>query len=99
MQYVALLMMVARHVGLKPGVFMHVVDNLHIYDRHIEQAKELLSRTPSEKQPKLILKEGKTNFYIPCYGAFPFTLMHTAEIPTQTPHIRHRTVFSTLHVA
>ena len=39
MQYVALLMMVARHVGLKPGVFMHVVDNLHIYDRHIEQAK------------------------------------------------------------
>ena len=28
-----------------------------------DQAKELLSRTPSEKQPKLILKEGKTNFY------------------------------------
>ena len=63
MQYVALLMMVARHVGLKPGVFMHVVDNLHIYDRHIEQAKEILARTPSNKQPKLILKEGKTNFY------------------------------------
>ncbi|MGL5151786.1 MAG: thymidylate synthase [Clostridium sp.] len=63
MQYVALLMMVARHVGLKPGVFMHVVDNLHIYDRHIDEAKELISRTPSEKTPKLILKEGKTNFY------------------------------------
>lgn len=62
-QYVALMMMVARHVGLKPGVFMHVVDNLHIYDRHINQAKELLSRVPSDKQPKLILKEGKTNFY------------------------------------
>lgn len=62
-QYVALLMMVARHVGLKPGMFMHVVDNLHIYDRHVEQAKELLSRTPSEKQPRLVLKEGKTNFY------------------------------------
>lgn len=62
-QYVALLMMVARHVGLKPGVFMHVVDNLHIYDRHVDSVKELLSRTPSEKQPKLILKEGKTNFY------------------------------------
>lgn len=63
MQYVALMMMVARHVGLKPGVFMHVVDNLHIYDRHIEQAKEMLSRTPSNKKPKLILKEGKENFY------------------------------------
>lgn len=62
-QYVALMMMVARHVGLKPGVFMHVVDNLHIYDRHVEQAKELIARTPSDKQPKLILNEGKTNFY------------------------------------
>ena len=62
-QYVAFMMMVARHVGLKPGVFMHVVDNLHIYDRHIDQAKELISREPSNKQPKLILKEGKTNFY------------------------------------
>ena len=56
-------MMVARHVGLKPGILMHVVDNLHIYDRHINQAKELLARTPSNKQPKLVLKEGKTNFY------------------------------------
>ena len=63
MQYVALLMMVARHVGLEPGTFMHVVDNLHIYDRHVVQAKELLARTPSSKQPKLVLKEGKTNFY------------------------------------
>lgn len=63
MQYVALMMMVAKHVGLKPGVFMHVVDNLHIYDRHIEQAKEMLSRTPSDKLPKLTLKEGKDNFY------------------------------------
>lgn len=63
MQYVALLMMVARHVGLNPGVFMHTVDNLHIYDRHLDQAKEMLNRTPSETIPKLILKEGKTNFY------------------------------------
>lgn len=62
-QYVALMMMVARHVGLKPGMFMHVVENLHIYDRHVEQAKEILNRVPSEKSPKLILKEGKTNFY------------------------------------
>lgn len=62
-QYVALMMMVAKHVDLKPGVFMHIVDNLHIYDRHIEQAKEILSRKPSNKQPKLVLKDDKTNFY------------------------------------
>lgn len=62
-QYVALMMMVARHVGLKCGNFMHIVENLHIYDRHIEQAKEMLNRKSSTKQPKLVLKEGKTNFY------------------------------------
>lgn len=62
-QYVALQMMVARHVGLKVGKFTHFVDNVHIYDRHIEQAKELLSRPSNGKQAKLILKEGKTNFY------------------------------------
>lgn len=63
MQYVALLMMVARHVGLKPGVFMHIVENLHIYDRHIKQVQELLNRKPSIKRPKLILNSEKTNFY------------------------------------
>ena len=63
MQYVALMMMVARHCGLKPGVFMHVVQNCHIYDRHLEQAKILLERTPNYKNPRLVLKEGKTDFY------------------------------------
>ena len=43
-QYVALQMMVARHVGLKPGVFCHYVNNAHIYDRHIIQAEEILKR-------------------------------------------------------
>jgi thymidylate synthase len=62
-QYVALLMMVARHVGLKCGTFMHIVENLHVYDRHIENAKIMLNTPTTDIQPKLILKEGKTNFY------------------------------------
>lgn len=64
MQYVALQMMVARHCGLEVGKFTHYVENFHIYDRHIEQAKEMLyKRVPSDKQPKLILNPNKTNFY------------------------------------
>ena len=63
MQYVALMMMVAKHCGYKPGKFMHFVQNLHIYDRHIEQAKELLKRIPSNKTPILVLDTDKTNFY------------------------------------
>lgn len=64
-QYVALLMMVARHVGLEAGVFCHYVNNAHIYDRHIEQVKELLNREPQEddNKVKLVLNPEKTNFY------------------------------------
>lgn len=43
-QYAALLMMVCKCTGYKPGKFMHVVANEQIYDRHIEQAHELLNR-------------------------------------------------------
>jgi thymidylate synthase len=62
-QYCALLMMVAKATGLKPGVFMHVVENMHLYDRHENNAEELLSRNPSNKQPKLLLDTDKTDFY------------------------------------
>lgn len=64
-QYVALMMMVARHVGLEAGVFCHYVNNAHIYDRHIEQVRELISRDAQENGEyiKLVLNPEKTNFY------------------------------------
>lgn len=43
-QYAALLMMVAKATGYKPGLFTHFVANEQIYDRHVDVAKELLSR-------------------------------------------------------
>ena len=43
-QYVALQMMVASHVGYKVGKFCHLVQNLHVYDRHIDSIQELLDR-------------------------------------------------------
>lgn len=58
-QYVALQMMVASHVGYKVGIFTHFVQNLHIYDRHFNAVDELLNRIPLKTQPKLILKENK----------------------------------------
>ena len=72
-QYAALLMMIARHTGYKPGVFSHFVANEQIYDRHFEAAKEMLSRQiiierdeyfdVSKKNPMLIINPEKTNFY------------------------------------
>jgi thymidylate synthase len=61
-QYVALQMMVAGHCRYKVGKFCHLVQNLHIYDRHFDASTELLNKEPLEVQPKLILKEDK-NFY------------------------------------
>ncbi len=43
-QYTALLMMIAKATGYKPGLFTHVVANEQIYDRHIDIAHELLKR-------------------------------------------------------
>lgn len=43
-QYAALQIMVAKATGYKPGKFTHIVANEQIYDRHIDAAKELLSR-------------------------------------------------------
>ena len=67
-QYAALLMMIARHCGYEAGVFSHVVTNEQIYDRHIEQANELLKRATdthlhTNKKSRLVLNPEKTNFY------------------------------------
>jgi thymidylate synthase len=61
-QYSALLMMVAGHLGYKVGKFTHYTINLHIYDRHLDAVNEVLNREPLNIQPSLILKENK-NFY------------------------------------
>lgn len=65
-QYVALQMMVAKHCNLEPGIFAHYTHNLHIYDRHFDQANELIKRYEENgdmPQPKLVLKTDKTNFF------------------------------------
>lgn len=43
-QYAALMMMFAHDAGLKPAVFTHFIQDMHVYDRHEEQANELLRR-------------------------------------------------------
>ena len=77
-QYAALLMMIARHTGYKPGVFTHVVANEQIYDRHIDAAEEMVRRYREKLQeesdetlvlnhmdtrPMLILNDNKMDFY------------------------------------
>lgn len=62
-QYLALLLMVARHHGYTPGRFTWDATNVQIYDRHVENAKIMLEREPVDCNPQLVLNEEKTNFY------------------------------------
>ena len=62
-QYVAFLYLVARHTGYTPGRFTWFYNNIQIYDRHIEQAKELLEREPIDCNPEIWLNPDKRNFY------------------------------------
>jgi thymidylate synthase len=55
-------MMVASHCGYKLGKFCHLVQNLHIYDRHMDSVKELLDREPLNINPRIELTTSK-NFY------------------------------------
>lgn len=66
-QYAALQMMIAKHTGYEPGVFTHFVANEQIYDRHKEQAQEMIDRFNNTEDdgvnPRLILNTDKKNFY------------------------------------
>lgn len=63
MQYIALLMMIAQVTGYKVGRFSCVMVNCQIYDRHIEQAKEMLARPSIPLNPKIVLNPDIKDFY------------------------------------
>lgn len=61
-QYSALLMMFAQVSGLEAGELVHVIADMHIYDRHIPLIKTLLERTPLSA-PRVSLNPEIKNFY------------------------------------
>ena len=61
-QYAILLMMVAQVSGMVPGDLVHVIADAHIYDRHVDIIRELISR-PAYPAPKVSLNPEVTDFY------------------------------------
>lgn len=61
-QYAILLMMVAQVNDMIPGQLVHVIADAHIYDRHVDAIKELLSREELPA-PKVRLNPDVKNFY------------------------------------
>jgi thymidylate synthase len=62
MQYAILTHMLAQVCGYEVGELVHIVNNLHIYDRHIEAVKEVMNN-PEYPAPKLWVNPEVKNFY------------------------------------
>lgn len=61
-QYAILLMMVAQSVGMIAGQLVHVIADAHIYDRHVDIIREVISR-PKLAAPRVSLNPEVTDFY------------------------------------
>ena len=61
-QYSVLTCMMAQVSGLKPGEFVHVIADAHIYDRHIPMIEELIANAP-KPAPRLVIDPDVTDFY------------------------------------
>lgn len=61
-QYALLTLMFAQVSGLKPGEFVHVVADAHIYDRHVPAVKEMLTKEPLPA-PRVELNPEIKDFY------------------------------------
>ena len=61
-QYSILLMMIAQVSNMTAGKLLHVIADAHIYDRHVDSIKELISREPYPA-PKVTLNPEIKNFY------------------------------------
>ena len=61
-QYALLVHMFAQVSGLEVGEFVHVIADAHIYDRHIDMIREVISKEPLPA-PRLVMDKSITNFY------------------------------------
>lgn len=71
-QYAALIHMLAQVTGLKPGEFVHVIADAHIYDRHMPIVEELIKR-PVYPAPKFELDPDIKDFYDFTVDSFKLT--------------------------
>ena len=61
-QYSVLTMMMAQVSGLKPGEFVHVIADAHIYDRHVPAIEEII-KNPPKSAPTFHMDPEVTDFY------------------------------------
>ena len=62
-QYYAFMRMIAQVTGYKPGRFVHFIQNLHIYDRHIEIVEDIIKKPYPKNGPELLINPDVKDFY------------------------------------
>lgn len=87
MQYVALLMMVAKATGYEPGVFCHFLQNVQIYDRHIENANIMYERESIPCKPHFVFTPKSNDFYSFKLDDFKLVDYPLAEIKEKNPQL------------
>ncbi len=67
--YALLTLMLAQVTGLKPGEFVHTFGDVHLYNNHLDQAREQLTRTP-RPLPTMRLNPAVTDLFAFTYDDF-----------------------------
>ena len=74
LQYCSFLIAIANHLGYIPGRFTWFVANVQVYDRHLDNARQMLSRSSVECNPMINVTKGKSfwdlevdDFYVSDY--------------------------------
>ncbi len=67
--YSLLTLMIAQVTGLRPGEFIHTFGDAHLYENHLDQAREQLSRTP-RPLPTMRLNPAVTDLFAFTYDDF-----------------------------
>lgn len=65
-QYATLVYLIANVIGLKPGLFTHVINNAHIYENHVDIIKTQIKRLPEALKlpnPRLEINTDIKDFY------------------------------------
>lgn len=87
-QYAALLIMIAWECNLKPRKFTHVINNLHIYNKHIPICEELCKREPIECNPMLVIDTNKTSIFDLDINDFKMVGYPLEEIKSKNPQVK-----------
>ena len=76
--YALLTMMIAQQVGLEPGDFVWTGGDCHVYDNHVEQVREQLTREPYSyptlrftRKPESIFEYAFEDFVVEDYQHHP----------------------------